>query len=61
MFRSIVEDHGIVLSFVFYALNDDIMPSINIHKPIPNPLDVLKVDNAFSYRVGHTTRVLNVY
>lgn len=52
---SFLRDHGAVLPFDFSELDNSVMKNFNIEKPVVPPLEVVKVGDASTSRVGHVT------
>lgn len=59
--RPLERAHGTGLPFLFSQLDDEIMATPNIHKPIPPPLEVLNVDDTLSSHVSRITKFSYVY
>lgn len=61
MITSLIRAHDTVLQFVFSEQEAYIMATLNIHKPITAPLELINVADASNYRIGCITTFSYVY
>ena len=47
--------HGAALPFAFCEMDDEVMKTLNIPKPVPPPLEIINIEDASTERVGRVT------
>lgn len=57
-FRALRRAHGdYQLPFVFAKMEDSVVGTLNIQKPVPRPPENINLEDSFTTRVGHVAPV----